>query len=80
MNLAEFSIKNTILSVIVILLTIIGGWTAYKNMPRFEDSLSLSSPLLLRLLRLPPTPPGQRHILFSALLILLLRHPSLTPY
>ena len=37
MNLAEFSIKNQVLSVIVILLTIIGGWVAYKDMPRFED-------------------------------------------
>ena len=37
MNLAEFSIKNTVLSVIVILLTIFGGWFAYKSMPRFED-------------------------------------------
>ena len=36
-NLAEFSIKNRVLSVIVILLTVIGGWTAYKGMPRFED-------------------------------------------
>ena len=37
MNLAEFSIKNNVLSVIVILLTIGGGWVAYKDMPRFED-------------------------------------------
>lgn len=37
MNLAEFSIKNSVLSVIVILLTIFGGWFAYKSMPRFED-------------------------------------------
>ncbi len=37
MNLAEFSIKNQVLSVIVILLTIGGGWIAYKGMPRFED-------------------------------------------
>ncbi|MEL6300579.1 MAG: efflux RND transporter permease subunit [Pseudomonadota bacterium] len=37
MNLAEFTIKNTVLSVIVILLAIIGGWTAYQTMPRFED-------------------------------------------
>ena len=37
MNLAEFSIRNKVLSIIVILLTIIGGWVAYKNMPRFED-------------------------------------------
>ena len=37
MNLAEFSIKNQVLSVIVILLTIGGGWIAYQDMPRFED-------------------------------------------
>ncbi|MGI9265313.1 MAG: efflux RND transporter permease subunit [Gammaproteobacteria bacterium] len=37
MNLAEFSIKNQVLSVIVILLTVIGGWVAYQEMPRFED-------------------------------------------
>ena len=37
MNLAEFSIKNQVLSVIVILLTIGGGWVAYQDMPRFED-------------------------------------------
>ncbi len=37
MNLAEFSIKNKVLSVIVILLTTMGGWSAYQSMPRFED-------------------------------------------
>ncbi|MDX1335133.1 MAG: efflux RND transporter permease subunit, partial [Gammaproteobacteria bacterium] len=37
MNLAEFTIRNQVLSVIVILLTIVGGWTAYQGMPRFED-------------------------------------------
>jgi multidrug efflux pump subunit AcrB len=37
MNLAEFSIRNQVLSVIVILLTMGGGWIAYKDMPRFED-------------------------------------------
>ena len=37
MNLAEFTIKNKVLSVIVILLTVIGGWSAYQDMPRFED-------------------------------------------
>ena len=37
MNFAEFAIKNNVLSVIVILLTIVGGWVAYKDMPRFED-------------------------------------------
>lgn len=37
MNLAEFSIKNQLLSVIVILLMLVGGWDAYQNMSRFED-------------------------------------------
>ncbi len=37
MNLAEFTIKNKVLSVIVILLAIVGGWSAYQDMPRFED-------------------------------------------
>ncbi len=37
MNLAEFAIKNQVLSVIVIALAIVGGWIAYKDMPRFED-------------------------------------------
>ena len=37
MNLAEFSIRNQVLSVIVILLVVGGGWIAYKDMPRFED-------------------------------------------
>jgi len=36
-NLAEFTIRNKVLSVIVILLTVIGGWSAYQDMPRFED-------------------------------------------
>ncbi len=37
MNLAEFSIKNQLLSVIAILLALIAGWNAFQNMPRFED-------------------------------------------
>ena len=37
MNLAEFSIKNQVLSVIVIALALGGGWLAYQDMPRFED-------------------------------------------
>ena len=37
MNLAEFTIRNKVLSVIVILLTVVGGWSAYQDMPRFED-------------------------------------------
>ena len=37
MNLAEFSIKNQVLSVIVIALALGGGWIAYQDMPRFED-------------------------------------------
>lgn len=37
MNIAEFTIRNTVLSVIVIALTIAGGWSAYRSMARFED-------------------------------------------
>lgn len=37
MNLAEFAIKNQVLSVIVVLLSLGGGWLAYQDMPRFED-------------------------------------------
>lgn len=37
MNLAEFSIKNQVLSVIIILLALWGGWNAYQTMNRFED-------------------------------------------
>lgn len=37
MNLAEFTIKNKLLSIIVILVTIAAGWNAYRHMPRFED-------------------------------------------
>ena len=37
MNLAEYSIKNQVLSVILILLCLFGGWNAYQSMPRFED-------------------------------------------
>ena len=37
MNIAEFSIKNKVLSVIVILAALFGGWNAYNTMPRFED-------------------------------------------
>lgn len=37
MNIAEFSIKNRLLSIIVILLSLFGGWSAYQTMPRFED-------------------------------------------
>jgi multidrug efflux pump subunit AcrB len=37
MNLAEFTIKNQLVSVIAILLALVGGWNAYQGMPRFED-------------------------------------------
>ena len=37
MNIAEFSIKNQVLSIIVILLSLFGGWSAYQDMSRFED-------------------------------------------
>ena len=37
MNIAEFSIKNKVFSVIVILICMFGGWDAYQNMSRLED-------------------------------------------
>lgn len=37
MNIAEFSIRNKIISTLVILFSIFAGWSAYQNMPRFED-------------------------------------------
>ncbi len=37
MNPAEFAIKNRLISVIVIVGALFGGWTAFQNMPRFED-------------------------------------------
>ncbi|MGI9260406.1 MAG: efflux RND transporter permease subunit [Woeseiaceae bacterium] len=37
MNLAELSIRNKVLSVIVILLSVMFGWSAYTDMARFED-------------------------------------------
>ncbi|MEM1036261.1 MAG: efflux RND transporter permease subunit [Pseudomonadota bacterium] len=37
MNLAEFSIKNRLIMVLIILLSVFGGWNAYQTMPRFED-------------------------------------------
>ena len=37
MNLAELAIRNKVVSVIVVLVTIMGGWSAYQNMARFED-------------------------------------------
>ncbi|SHJ21932.1 Multidrug efflux pump subunit AcrB [Shimia gijangensis] len=37
MSIAEFSIKNRLIAGVVIVLSLIGGWQAYKNMPRFED-------------------------------------------
>lgn len=37
MNVAEFSIRNKVLSVIVIIVCLVGGWDAYQNMPRLED-------------------------------------------
>ncbi len=37
MNIAEFTIKNRVLSVIVIMLSLVGGWNAYQTMARFED-------------------------------------------
>ena len=37
MNLAELAIRNKVVSVIVVLITVLGGWSAYQNMARFED-------------------------------------------
>jgi len=37
MNPAEFAIKNRLISFIVIIGVLIGGWIAYGNMSRFED-------------------------------------------
>ena len=37
MNPAELTINNRLLSVLVIMIVLFGGWTAYQNMPRFED-------------------------------------------
>jgi len=37
MNPAEFAINNRLISVLVILFSLFGGWSAYQNMPRFED-------------------------------------------
>jgi multidrug efflux pump subunit AcrB len=37
MNPAEFAIKNRLISFIVIGISLLGGWYAYENMPRFED-------------------------------------------
>ena len=37
MGPAEFSIKNRLISFIVIALALAGGWQAYQSMPRFED-------------------------------------------
>ncbi|WP_245595602.1 efflux RND transporter permease subunit [Ferrimonas kyonanensis] len=37
LNLAEFSIRNKVFSVILIILVCMGGWNAYQEMPRLED-------------------------------------------
>ena len=37
MNAAEFTIRNKLLSVVLMVLILGAGWSAYKNMPRFED-------------------------------------------
>ena len=37
MSIAEFSIKNRLIMVIVIIGSLLGGWYAYQNMARFED-------------------------------------------
>jgi len=37
MNPGIFAMKNRLITMIVILASLIGGWSAYKNMARFED-------------------------------------------
>lgn len=37
MNPGIFAMKNRLITMIVILASLAGGWTAYKNMSRFED-------------------------------------------
>jgi multidrug efflux pump subunit AcrB len=37
MNPGIFAMKNRLITMIVILASLIGGWTAYQNMSRFED-------------------------------------------
>lgn len=37
MDIAAFSIRNRLIMWIVIALSLLAGWTAYQNMPRFED-------------------------------------------
>lgn len=37
MNPAELTINNRLISVLVIIFALAGGWIAYQNMPRFED-------------------------------------------
>ena len=37
MNAAEFAIKNRLMTVLVIILSLGAGWVAYNEMPRFED-------------------------------------------
>lgn len=37
MNPAVFSIKNRLISGLVILISLVAGWSAYQSMPRFED-------------------------------------------
>ena len=37
MNLAELSIRYPLYIWIIVLLSVVGGWLAYQNMPRFED-------------------------------------------
>lgn len=37
MNIGVFAMKNRLLVIIVILASLLSGWSAYQNMPRFED-------------------------------------------
>ncbi|MEM8935892.1 MAG: efflux RND transporter permease subunit [Pseudomonadota bacterium] len=37
MSIAEYSIKNRLITWVVVILSLVGGVYAYQNMPRFED-------------------------------------------
>lgn len=37
MNIGIFAIKNRLITVLVIIASLVTGWSAYQNMPRFED-------------------------------------------
>lgn len=53
MNLAELAIKNPLIVCIIIIISLIGGWLAYDNMPRFQDP-----EYLIRVAKVTTTYPG----------------------